>query len=87
MTFGAKMFKSITVHYPIRGHSYLECDGDMSHVNQKRKAEVPADWVEAILNARKNPAPFNVINMTKLMFYRFTDGLKPHFRATCPVPI
>ena len=64
----------------------MERDRDMSHVNQKTKAQIPSDWEDAIRTAKKNPAPYNVISMDKGMFLKFTEGLKPKFRATCPIP-
>ena len=80
-----RRFNLITVHFPIRGHSYLECDRDMSNVKQDTRAELPSDWEKAILAARKYPAPYNIIQMSQGMFFRITDALKPRFRATCPV--
>ena len=37
-------FDSIRVSYPIRGHSYMECDRDMAIINQMFLAETPEDW-------------------------------------------
>ena len=81
-----RRFGSITLHFPIRGHSYLECDRDMSNVKQDTRTEHPSDWENVVRAARKHPAPYNIISMNQEMFLRITDGLKPRFRATCPVP-
>lgn len=37
-------FDKIKMTFPIRGHSYLECDKNMGIVNQKLPAEIPEDW-------------------------------------------
>ena len=64
-----RRFNLITVHFPIRGHSYLECDRDMSNVKQDTRAELPSDWENAILAARKYSAPYNNIQMSQGMFF------------------
>ena len=38
-----KRFDSILLAFPIRGHSYMECDKDMSKVDQKARTEIPSD--------------------------------------------
>lgn len=60
-----KRFKSIVVTYPVRGHSYLECDKNMGLVNTKTRTEVPEDWVNVFENARAKPEPFVVIKDIK----------------------
>ena len=82
----AERFVTITIHFPVRGHSYMECDMDMSRVDQKAKVELPSEWNQVIQQARKSPKPFNVIPMTGERFYKFGEALKPQFRATCPFP-
>ena len=44
-------FNTIKMPFPIRGHSYLECNRDIALLNQKWKAEVPEDWMEEIRNS------------------------------------
>ena len=64
----------------------MECDKDMAHINQKCKVELPVEWCSVFEAARKNPSPIHVINITNDSFFKITDGLKPYFRATCPIP-
>lgn len=42
--FNKKRFDSVKVVFPIRGHSYMEGDKDMSLVNSKVYTETPEDW-------------------------------------------
>ena len=77
-------FDSITASYPIRGHSYMECDRDMGIINQKFPAETPEDWRSVFQASRKKPEPFNIINMTQEKFLKFTEFLKPSFLVVCP---
>ena len=79
-------FELLTIHFPIRGHSYLECDKDMGVVNQKAECQVPSDWYQQFRIARKNPAPYNVIEMKQDQFLAIGDGLKPIFKLTSPIP-
>lgn len=53
-----KRLESIKITFPIRGHSYLECDKSMGLVNLKTRMEVPNDWYELLRSSRKNPNPF-----------------------------
>lgn len=56
-----RRFDSVKVVFPIRGHSYQECDKDMSFINQKSYVETPHEWREVIKNSRNKPSPFHVI--------------------------
>nr|CAI5820789.1 unnamed protein product [Callosobruchus analis] len=58
-------FDVVKVIFPIRGHSYLQCDRDISLVNQKAETEVPDDWREELRNCRVKPTPFEVIDCGK----------------------
>ena len=42
-----------TVTFPIRGHSYMECDKDFGLLNQKIPAKVPRDWWDELRRSRK----------------------------------
>ena len=39
-----KRFLSITMHFPVRGHSYLKCDCDISNVSQKANVELAKNY-------------------------------------------
>ena len=80
-----KRLKSIKILFPIRGHSYMECDRDMGVVNCKRDAETPDDWRRELEGARSKPSAFHVINADKSMFFSYTDFLAPRFKASNPV--
>lgn len=44
--------------FPIRGHSYLECDKNTALVRHSSPAETPQDWVKVFQAARSKPSPF-----------------------------
>lgn len=54
MTTIRKRLESFKITFPVRGHSYLECDKNMALINQKTRCEMPGDWNEVFRNARKN---------------------------------
>ena len=81
-----KRFDSVTVTFPERGHSYMECDRDMGLINTKAPTSVPSDWMEEFRRARKNQSPFSVVEVTKEIILNFTDTLKPLYKKGCPVP-
>ncbi|XP_065667483.1 uncharacterized protein LOC136087833 [Hydra vulgaris] len=78
-----KRFRCIKVSFPIRGHSYMECDRDMVNVNIKADVEIPEDWHQVFKNCRKKPSPFNVVNFLNIHFLRFSDFLKQYYKCTC----
>lgn len=71
-----KRFDNIKVTFPIRGHSYLECDKNMGLINQKLNAEVPSDWVQIFQEARIKPSPFQVVSADKKIFRKWTSHLE-----------
>ena len=79
-------FHHIKVSFPVRGHSYMECDRDMAVVNQKVRAETPEDWMRELSTCRKKPSPFNVVKMEPHMFQNVTEHIKCNYRAVSPVP-
>ena len=81
----ARRFDTVIIHFPVRGHSYLECDKDMGPVNQNARAEIPDEWREVLKTARKQPNPYKVIDMTQDKFYAFTMTLKPLYKASNPI--
>jgi hypothetical protein len=81
----AKRFRYMKLSFPIRGHSYMECDRDMSIVDCKTNVDLPSGWEMVFKNARTKPTPFNVVSMDKTMFFGFSNFLKPGYRATCPM--
>lgn len=71
--------------FPVRGHSYMECDRNMGLINQKSYIEVPDDWVSVIANARVKPSPFSVVKCDQSMFFSWSDFFeKLNFSQKCP---
>ena len=56
-----RRFKRISIRFPIRDHSYLECDRDMALIKQSTDLYLPSQWVQVFRNARVKPSPFTVI--------------------------
>ncbi|CAH1099712.1 unnamed protein product [Psylliodes chrysocephalus] len=54
---------SIRITFPIRGHSYLECDKNMGLVNFKTRMELPKDYYDLLERSRTKPTPFSVIRV------------------------
>ncbi|XP_050311864.1 uncharacterized protein LOC126747345 [Anthonomus grandis grandis] len=79
-------FDKIKITFPIRGHSYSECDKDFALIKQKTRVEVPSQWVEVFKSARVKPMPFNVIECTTDIFHAWTKFLTPQYKKTCPLP-
>ena len=77
------MFSEITVSFPVRGHSYMECDKDMGNVNQKSKALLPQHWRTEFQQARKHPSPMKVKDMSTGRFLAVEAALEPYFRKKC----
>lgn len=80
-------FDSVKVVFPIRGHSYLECDKNMSLVNSHAYTETPDDWRDVLRNSRIKPSPFKVINCKdEVNFQTWTAFLSQSYIQKCPMP-
>lgn len=66
-------FESITVHFPVRGHSYMEPDKDMGNINQKVSLELPDDWIDHIAGSCSQPFPFRVVKCDQSMFLNWQE--------------
>ncbi|CAH2101147.1 unnamed protein product [Euphydryas editha] len=55
----------VTLIFPIRGHSYMECDRNMAFINQKARIGLPEEWAEHKREARQMPKPFNGIECSQ----------------------
>ncbi|PSN42801.1 hypothetical protein C0J52_20545 [Blattella germanica] len=82
----AKKLETIKVTFPIRGHSYLECDRNMSLINTKSQTELPEDWIHVFQSARVKPSPFQVIDVDQVLLRNWTRFLQPMFKKKCPFP-
>lgn len=81
-----KKFDSVTLTFPVRGHSYMECDKNMALINQRYPAETPGDWRDAISSARVNPSAYNVIECTREMFKAWGSALHENYTKTFATP-
>ena len=86
MIYTYKRFKTVKLTFPIRGHSYMECDRDTGLVNQKADVELPENWCRVLEEARAKPTPYNVIHFSRSQFLSFTDHMKLNFKATFLFP-
>ncbi|GFS17248.1 hypothetical protein ElyMa_006817700 [Elysia marginata] len=76
LTAHLQRFDEIKMSFPIRGHSYMECDRDMAVINQKARVEVLDDWIREFEAARKNPSPFIFVRANQGMFLGMAQHLK-----------
>lgn len=86
MVHEQKRLESITVIFPIRGHSYMECDRNMALVNQRLVAEMPKDWTEHLRTVRQKPSPFVVEDCDQSKFRNWSEFFKRTFKQKCPFP-
>nr|CAD7408135.1 unnamed protein product [Timema poppensis] len=49
--------------FPIRGHSYVECDNNVDLIDQGEEAELPEDWYQVFQDAQQLSSPFEIINV------------------------
>lgn len=71
-----KRLETVTVTFPERGHSYLECDRNMTLIPKKQVAEIPQDLYNIIRQARVKPSPFQVIQCEQELFRDWTTFFK-----------
>lgn len=73
--------------FPIRGHSYLECDRDMGKINSKFYTKLPDDGRNIFLQGRQNPTPFNVIDCAiEVEFKTWTDYFSDLYPTKNSIP-
>ncbi|XP_046665800.1 uncharacterized protein LOC124357790 [Homalodisca vitripennis] len=81
-----KRLDKIQMNFPIRGHSYLECDRNMASINQKKWIETPKDWIDEIKGARVKPSPFHVIQVEREFVRNWSSHLDQFYFSKCPFP-
>lgn len=82
------LLDSIKITFPIRGHSYLECDKNMGLINLKTKMELPFHWYELLKSSRTKPSPFEVIEIAPGEVVReWTKFLTNKFMKKCKIPL
>ncbi|KAL4153679.1 hypothetical protein QTP88_001512 [Uroleucon formosanum] len=67
--------KNIKITFPVRGHSYLECDKNVGLWKLKEKMETPKDFKSMIKNSRIKPSPFVVVSVSKQIVFNWTHLL------------
>lgn len=82
----AKVHKvEIIALYPVRGHSFSQCDRNFGLVRNKVKGleriGSAKPWLEAIVTCRQTPSPFELI-MDKVLVKDWETALTPLFSAT-----
>lgn len=82
----AKRLSSVKVTFPVRGHSYLECDRDMGLVNQKVVAELPQDWMAELATCRLKPSPFIVHEVDQAMLRDWSAYFNGIYKKKSPFP-
>lgn len=80
-----KRFDFIKIMFPIRGHSYMECDRDMVMVNQNTPCETPQHWRNHFAEARTKPQPFQVIDVRRESLLSIDSHLQSMYYSTNPV--
>lgn len=81
-----KRLDFVKVTFPIRGHSYLECDKNFGLINQKTKVELPEEWCEVFRTSRNKPSPFNVEQVNQTYFRSWTTFFSKRYKRICPFP-
>lgn len=79
---------SVTVTFPERGHSYMECDRNMALLPKHAITEIPSDLYELIENARVKPSPFQVVRCNQYTFKKWTIFFKSlgYYKMKLTVP-
>uniref|UniRef100_A0A1B6DGZ0 DUF7869 domain-containing protein n=1 Tax=Clastoptera arizonana TaxID=38151 RepID=A0A1B6DGZ0_9HEMI len=76
-----KRLKEIKMVFPVRGHSYLECDKNIGLINQKTRTEMPEDWYEVFRTARVKPKPFSVIEVDQNIIRSWTNHFNQRYES------
>lgn len=79
----SRMFNVTITHlFPVRGHSFGQCDRNFGIIKSaiKKEETVPTakKYLEAMVCCRKNPSPF-VVTMDKTLIKSWSDALSPLF--------
>lgn len=73
---------SVTCSFPVRGHSFNECDKNSGLIPQKTEAELPGDWADVLRHCRVKPSPFEVVEVDQGMIKEWTTHLDSLYRKT-----
>lgn len=79
-------FESVHITFPVRGHSYMECDKNMGNIKQNVRIELPVEWNEHIRASRVKPSPFVVVECEPHLFNNWGSYLGRFYKKKCPFP-
>lgn len=79
-----KRFKTLTIIFPMRGHSYMEPDKNIGLMNQKMKVELPTEWADVFRTSRRKPFPFEVVEADQELFKSWSKYFEPKLMKKCP---
>lgn len=83
-----KRFDEVKISFPIRGHSFMECDKDFGLIQQKSRVELPNEWAEVFRAARVKPNPFDVMEVTFDFFKCWTTHFSTlPYKHKCPMKV
>ncbi|KAG5875566.1 hypothetical protein JTB14_016936 [Gonioctena quinquepunctata] len=77
-------FETVKVIFPIRGHSYMECDKNMCLITCKTITELPEDWVKTFRSSRQNSSPFKVEEEDQSMVRNWSEFLESLYPKKWP---
>lgn len=77
--------KEIKITFPVRDHSYLECDQNVGLWNLKEKMETSKDFVTIIQKVQKKHFPFEVVSVYKDLVYDWKDCYRCRVWEKCPL--
>ena len=69
------------MRFPLRGHSYLDCNRDMDLI----ELDLPTQWHQIVIEAQQKPH-FSVIEWPQILFLGFASHIKGKHKASCSVP-
>lgn len=81
-----KKLESVKMTFPIRGHSYLECDKNMGLVKTTTRTEIPDDWLQVFTDARQKPMPFDVVKVDRTFFRSWTTHFETIYTKKSTFP-
>lgn len=64
----------------------MECEKNMTLVDQKIQAETPGDWREVIASAQVKRSSFRVVECTTEVFKTWGNALKGNYSKTFAAP-
>ncbi|KAJ8895975.1 hypothetical protein PR048_001316 [Dryococelus australis] len=74
----------LRVTFPIRGHSYWECDRNMALIQLNTPAELPEHWWNHFSVAGVKPSAFHVIEVDQALLRSWTNFLSAEYKKKCP---